>query len=227
MAVGGRRLVWVDRAGGEESIPAPARVYFYPRISPDGSRLAAEARDEESDIWVWDFGRATLTRLTFGASAESYPVWTPDGRRIIYSSDRDGVANLYWQAADGTGEAERLTKGGQSQSPYSTSPDGKYVVFREVSKSGGDSNLLALALNGDRTPRSLMATPASELSGEISPDGRWLAYESTESGRSEIYVRPWPSVADGRWQVSANGGRAPLWSRDGHGNCSISPRTIN
>jgi serine/threonine-protein kinase len=213
--IGGRRLAWVDRAGGEEPIQAPARVYFNPRISPDGSRLAAEARDEENDIWVWDFARATLTRLTFGASAESYPVWTPDSRRIIYASNRDGVSSLYWQAADGTGEAERLTKGGQFQAPNSTSPDGKYVVFREISKSGSDSNLLALPLDGDRTPRTLLATPAGELNGEISPDGRWFVYESSESGRIEVYVRPWPALADGRWQVSANSGRAPLWSHDG------------
>jgi len=213
--IGGRRLVWVDRAGTEESIPAPARVYFTPRISPDGSRLAVEARDEEADIWVWDFGRSTLTRLTFGPSSEGNPVWTPDGRRIIYASNREGAPNLYWQAADGTGEAERLTKSSQLQTPHSTSPDGKWVVFREFSKSGGDSNLLALTLDGDRTPRTLLATPAGELNGEISPDGRWMVYESTESGRVEIYVRPWPSVADGRWQVSNNGGQAPAWSHDG------------
>jgi len=213
--IGGRRLIWVDRAGGEESVPAPSRVYFNPRISPDGSRLAVEAREEENDIWVWDFERATLTRLTFGARAECWPVWTRDGGRIIYSSDRDGVPNLYWQAADGTGEAERLTKSAQSQFANSTSPDGKHVVFREISKSGGDSDLMVLGLDGDRTTRPLVATPAGELNGEIATDGRWIAYESTESGRIEVYVRPWPSVADGRWQISANGGRAPLWSHDG------------
>jgi Tol biopolymer transport system component len=164
---------------------------------------------------VWDFRRATLTRLTFGASSESFPVWTPDGRRIIYASNRDGPPNLYWQAADGTGEAERLTKSSQLQTPHATSRDGKWVVFREIGKSGSDSNLLALALDGDRTPRTLLATPAGELNGEISPDSRWMVYESTESGRIEVYVRPWPSVADGRWQVSSNGGHAPAWNHDG------------
>ncbi len=103
-----RTLVWVDRQGKEEVLTAEPRAYFYPRISPDGNRLAVDVRDEEDDIWIWDFGRETLTRLTFGPNRESSPTWTPDGQRVAFSSDRDGSFNVYWKAADGTEELERL-----------------------------------------------------------------------------------------------------------------------
>ena len=105
-----RTLVWVDRQGRETPIPAPPRAYPFPRLSPDGTQIAVIANDQELDIWVWDLGRTTLTRVTFDPGIDSNPVWTPDGRRLIFNSERVGARNLFWQAADGTGAVERLTE---------------------------------------------------------------------------------------------------------------------
>jgi serine/threonine-protein kinase len=209
-----RTLVWVDREGHEEPVTAEPRAYTYPRISPDGSRVAIDIWDQERDIWIWDFDRETLTRLTFDARRDLYPLWTPDGQRIVFSS-YDGLAyNLFWKTADGTGPAQRLSDSPNSQYPNSISPDGKQLVFRESTAEGDD--LWALSLQGERSPKAIVATEFNELNGEISPDGRWLAYQSNESGLSrEIYVRPFPNADEGRWQISTEGGRLPLWGRDG------------
>jgi len=205
-----RSLVWVDRMGREELLPTPARDYQYARISPDGTRLALDIRDQEEDIWIWNFTRLTLTRLTFDASLDLYPVWTPDSRRIVFASQRSGTQNLYAQAADGTGGVQRLTDTPSAQFPYSMMPAGDRLVVREDAPQRG-SDLLLLPLAGE--PRPLVQSMFSELNAELSPDGRWLAYQSNESGRDEIYVRPFPDVTGGRWQVSTGGGRTPLWAR--------------
>ena len=126
-----RSLVWVTRDGHEEPITAPERAYLYPRLSPDGTRIVVAGRDQEEDIWVWDIRKKLLTRLTFDHGTDTYPVWSHDGRRIIFASARDGIANLYAQLADGTGDAERLTKSAKLQHPHSVSPDGARIVFRE------------------------------------------------------------------------------------------------
>ena len=215
-----RTLVWVDREGREESLKAPLRAYTSLRISPDGTRLALEVRDQANDIWIWDLGRATLTRLTVDAGFDGAPVWTPDGRRIVFSSDR-GVAtnaNLYWQAADGTGAVERLMES-ESLSPAvasAFSPDGTRLLFTQPSPGGAtglDIHILPLA--GERRATTLVQTTFEEGNAEVSPDGRWVAYESNESGRSEIYVRPFPNVDEGKWTVSTGGGAQPLWARNG------------
>jgi len=206
-----RTLVWVDRDGREESLSAEPRAYIYPRISPDGDRVAVPVEDQDYDIWIWDFARETLTRLTFAPGEDTYPVWTPDGRRVAFASERDGTANLYWKAADGTGAVERLTESENRQYPYAFTPDTKQLVFLEVDEQGLD--LGVISLEGSSEP--LLATEFNERNGEISPDGRWLAYESDESGQPEIYVRPFPSVDEGKWQVSTGGGRRPLWAPDG------------
>ena len=210
-----RTLVWVDRMGKEEPIAAPPRGYVYPRLSPDGTRVAVAAIDQEQDIWIWDLRRATLTRLTLEPGVNQYPVWTPDGRRIIFTSDRaGGVANLWWQAADGTGAAERLTTSSNAQVPTGISPDGTQVVFTEPTPTMG-RDLLRLALDGSRRVTPLLQTKFDERNGIVSPDGRWLAYESDSSGRFEIYVRPFPNAGGGQWQVSTGGGTRPLWARSG------------
>jgi serine/threonine-protein kinase len=114
-----RTLVWVDRQGRETPIPAPPRAYVYPRLSPEGTRVAVSAADQELDLWIWDLARGTLTRLTFDPGSDDYPVWTPDGRRLIFSSERTTARNIFWQAADGTGAVERLTDSPNQQSaPY-------------------------------------------------------------------------------------------------------------
>ena len=208
---GDRTLVWVDRDGGEEALAAEPRAYTYPRISPDGGRLAVEVRDQENDIWIWDFARETLTRLTFDPRGDSYPVWTPDGTRVAFSSFRDGPRDLYWKAADSTGAVERLTESEDQPVPYAFTPDGRHLVFREQDEQG--FNLGVLSLEG--SPEPLLATEFSEVNGEISPDGRWLAYQSNASGQGEIYVRPFPNVEEGQWLISSGGGTRPLWARDG------------
>jgi len=206
-----RTLVWADRNGREEAIPAPPRTYLYPRISPDGTQVALDVRDQENDIWIWSLARRTLTRLTFDPGFDRYPVWTPDGRRIAFSSQRAGAANLFWQAADGTGAAERLTENTQVQYASSVSADGATLVFDEQ-QTATMADIQSLALGGDRRATPLIATPFTESTGDLSRDGRWLAYRSNESGRNEVYVRPFPGVDGGRWQVSTGGGTQPLWA---------------
>jgi len=211
-----RTLVWVDRQGREEPINIPPRGYVYPRISPDGTRVALDIRNsqQEGDIWVWDLARETLSRLTFGPGISRTPVWLPDGRRLAFLSDRGGpTTNLYWQAADATGAAERLTNSSQQHVPSSISPDGTRLVFR--TGAGASLDMEMLSLGGERQTTPLLRTRFIEQNGEVSPDGRWLAYESNESGQFQIYVRPFPGVDRGRWQVSTTGGTRPMWARNG------------
>ena len=126
-----RTLVWVDRQGREEALKAPPRAYVSPRISPDGTRVAVDALDQEQDIWIWDLTRHTLTRFIFDAALDSSPVWTLDGRRLVFTSARNGPLNLFWQAADGTGPIERLTENVNSQFSTSVSPDGTRLLLWE------------------------------------------------------------------------------------------------
>lgn len=213
-ATGARRtLTWVDRQGREEMLPAPTRAYVYPRLSPDGTRVAVAIADQENDIWIWDIPRQRLTRFTFNPAFDLFPVWTPDGRRLIWGVGSVG-ADVYWQAADGTGTIERLTETPNVEYPSAISPDGTRVLVREDAP-GTSQDVSVMNLAGDRRVTSLIRTTFNERNGEISPDGRWLAYESNESGGEEIYVRPFPAVETGRWQVSTGGGRQPLWARSG------------
>jgi serine/threonine-protein kinase len=214
LAVNARTLVWVDRTGKEEPIAAPPRPYAQPRISPDGTRVALYIVDQEGDLWVWDLRRATLTRLTLDSSKNWFPVWTPDGRRIVFSSTRGGQLNLWWQAADGTGAAERLTTSSNNQFATGITPDGTAVAFDEQTPTMR-RDLLQLALDGTRRVTPLLQTKFDERNGIVSPDGRWLAYESNSSGPVEIYVRPFPNVGGGQWLVSTAGGKKPLWARSG------------
>ncbi len=212
-----RTLVWVDRTGKEEPVAAPPRAYEHPRLSPDGTRVALFSNDQEDDLWIWDLGRATLTRLTLPPGQAYFPLWTPNGRRIIFSSNRGGQFNLWWQAADGTGAAERLTTSNNAQFLTGITPDGTAVVYDQGTPTMG-RDLLQLALDGTRRVTPLLQTKFDEENGIVSPDGRWLAYESNSSGpsgRLEIYVRPFPNVDGGQWQVSTAGGRQPLWARSG------------
>jgi serine/threonine-protein kinase len=236
-----RRLVWVDRQGREQPISAPPRAYLYPRISPDGTRLAVDVRDAVRDqyqnIVVWDFSRETLTPLIVDAL---YPLWTRDGKHIVYGSGRDSpgrfFVNLYRQAADGSGDAERLTESPNDQAPHSFTPDGKQLIMRQISgggASGFDLSLLNLETAHHRSeqtqsstgPKPLLATKFSENNPELSPDGRWLAYESDESGHTEIYVRPFPNVDAGKFPVSSSGGSRPVWAANGRELFYLAGRT--
>jgi serine/threonine-protein kinase len=208
-----RTLVWVDRQGRETPIPAPPRPYFLPALSPDGTRIALFANDQERDLWLWDLRRTTLTRLTSTTGVDVVQVWTPDSRRLIFTSERAGVRNLFWQAADGAGAVEPLTESPNTQYPTGLSPDGRTLIFTdEFATTGND--VMAMEVDSRRvTP--LVQSGFIEQNGTISPDGRWLAYEANDSGRFEIYVRPFPEVNSGRWQVSTNGGTRPIWARTG------------
>jgi len=208
-----RTPVWVTRDGREEAIGVPPRGYVFPRLSPDDAQVAFDIRDQQNDIWVWSFQRQTLAQLTFDPGTDGYPVWTPDGRRIAFSSPRLGTVNVFWQPSDGSGTAQRLAESSDPQNPTSFTPDGKAVVVQVVrSNTGQDLMLMHL---DTRKVEPLLETPATELGGEISPDGRWLAYFSNESGTAEVYVRPFPRVGDGRWLISSGGGTRPAWSKDG------------
>ena len=208
-----RTLVWVTRDGHETPIPASSRPYTYPRISPDGTRVAVWAIDQESDIWLWDFARLTMTRATFGGELDAHPVWTRDGTRIVFASEREGSRNIFWQATDGTGKVERLTKADNIQNPSSIAPDGSQIIFYETGNTTSD-DVMEVETAGSHRVTPLVQSPFSERNGVVSPDGRWLTYEANDSGRSEIYVRPYPDVNSGRWQVSSAGGTRPLWSPD-------------
>jgi serine/threonine-protein kinase len=155
-----------------------------------------------------------MTRLTSDPAADEYPVWTPDGRRLAFASTREGTFNLFWRAADGTGVVERLTESTNVQLPTAVSPDGTRLLFHWFGDGVG-ADVGMLTLDGQADAERLFATAFNERTPEISPDGRWIAYQSDVSGRGEIYVRPFPNVDDGRWQVSASGGMKPLWGPDG------------
>ena len=210
-AAAGRRLVWVDRIGREEVISAPTRPYT--TLSPDGMRVAVSSSDQDYDIWVWDFKRATLTRLTTEPGLDISPIWMPNGRRIIFGSDRSGARNLWWQAADNSDLAERLTTSPNFQSPTGITADGSTLIFSEV--GAGATDLMRLPLSGDRKAVPLMQTKFVERNGVVSPDGHWLAYESDSTGRLEVYVRPFPNATAGLSQVSTAGGTRPLWAQNG------------
>jgi eukaryotic-like serine/threonine-protein kinase len=204
------RLMWVDRRGATEPLPLPARIYNHPGLSPDGRSIAVGIG---SDIWVSDLARGTLNRLTL-EHKNYWPLWTHDGNRVAYASNRDGPMNLFWIKADGSGGEERLTKE-QNCSPVSFSRDGKWLAFYEFPFNfGGNYDIWLLPLDGERKPRRLLSAPFVERSPVFSPDGQWLAYASDESGRLEIYVQPFPGPGR-KWPISNEGGREPLWSRNG------------
>jgi serine/threonine-protein kinase len=185
-------------------------------VSPDGTRIALQIHEKTHEVWTWDIAAEKLTRLTFSPGLAAIPLWTPDGRNIIFGSSRDAShSNLYRRSADGTGVEERLTSSVHQQRPNATSPDGRWLVFEELTPSAG-YDLMMLSLDGGRKVEPLLATPFDERNAAISPDGRWMAYESNESGQSEVYVRPFPNVGDARYQISNGGGRSPTWASDGH-----------
>ena len=206
-------LVWVDRQGREEPLGVPDHEYRYPRLSPDDSRIAVDALDLDRDIWLWEFESQTLRRLTFGSAQDQSPVWLPDGRHIVFASGRDGGMSLYSQDTHGGGKAQRLTTSPNVQASYSATPDGTSVIFRSMESATGVDLSLLQTRNREITP--LIRTPFHDNNGEVSPDGRWMAYESNESGRFEVYVRPFPATESAVYQISTEGGTLPAWGRDG------------
>jgi serine/threonine-protein kinase len=217
-----RTLVWVDRHGRETALDDHPRSYVHPRVAPDGTRVAVFRGDEERDLWIWDLARAALTRTTYDPAIDTVPLWTPDSRRLIFSSSRAGASNLYMQAADGSGTASRLTDSPNNQQPTGMTPDGRQVVFYETT-AARQRDIKILTLTAAAQPVPLIETRFDERGGIVSPDGRWLAYESNSSGDYEIYVRPFPAVNDGLWPVSTAGGTQPLWEPNGRALFYIAP----
>jgi Tol biopolymer transport system component len=212
VAGGQSRLVWVSRSGEEQTLPAAPHSYQWPRVSSDGRRVAMTIPEPETQVWVYDLSRDTLARLTFDGNINSTFAWSPDGKRIAYNSNQAGPMNMFWQAADGSGGAERLTTSEYQHSPNSFSPDGQLLAFVESNPvTGRDIWVLRLA---DRKAQPFLKTPYEETAPKFSPDGKWLAYSSDESGRREIYVQPYPGPG-GKWQISTDGGQEPVWNPKG------------
>jgi Tol biopolymer transport system component/tRNA A-37 threonylcarbamoyl transferase component Bud32 len=223
-----RRLVWVSRNGAEQSLAAPARAYNYPQLSPDGRRVAVGIMEQETQTWLYDLARETLTRLTFEGNTNYAAVWTPDGKRIAFASSKEGPLNLFWQLADGSGGLERLTTSDYIHFPMSWSPDGQLLAFMEINPttgrdiwvlrmgdpSLGSGQVLSAGSGQVRKVLPFLRTQFSETSPRFSPDGRWLAYISDESGRYEVYVQPYPGPG-GKWQISTEGGTEPAWNPNG------------
>jgi serine/threonine-protein kinase len=204
-------LVWVTRNGTEHLLMAPPRQYDWPRLAPDGRRIAVEVSGQ---TWIYDTARDTLTRLTFAGAQNDGPTWTPDGTHVAVRSNREGVpAGIFWQRADGSGGDARLTTPTQAADlPLSFSPDGTLLAFiRTDPKTQRDIWVQSLD-DQKRTP--FLVTAATEGAARFSPDGRWIAYVSNESSRPEIYVQPYPGPG-GKWQISTDGGIEPAWNPNG------------
>ncbi len=209
-----RELVWLDRDGRVTPIPAPPQPFTRIALSPDGSKAAVGIDDpDNADIWVVDLVRGTSTRLTSEPTIDSAPVWSPDGRWIAFRSERESPG-LFRRDALGAGPIEQLsTTDGPIHSPSAWSPDSTtlfFSLFRSYTRQA-----VAAVTPPDRTVRVLLDGDFAQFEPQLSPDGRWLAYQSSESGRIEVMVRPYPDVTGGRWQISTAGGSSPRWSPDG------------
>jgi serine/threonine-protein kinase len=202
-----RELVWVDQRGAARPLSVEKRPYSEVAVSPDGQRIALGVMGQagNQDIWVYDIARGTLNRVTFSPGLDASPIWNPDGRRLTYDSVRGGPMQIFQVPFDGSGTEERLIDGAAAGSWH---PSGKWLAY----DIGGDIYVLALT---DRKAQPFVASPEfTEAFPAFSPDGRWIAYQSTETGRSEIYVRAFPGPG-GKTQVSTEGGARPRWSHDG------------
>jgi Tol biopolymer transport system component len=217
-------------------LAAPARAYRGPRLSPDGRQVVVAIEELETQVWLYDLFRETLTRFTFEGNTNLGSIWTRDGKRIVFESNKEGPMNLFWQLADGSGGLERLTTGENLNIPGSLSPDGRLLAFAEVNPATGydiwimqmgdpspssgqapsaSSGQVPSAASGQlRKAQPFLRTPFNESAPVFSPDGHWLVYTSDESGRFEIYVQTYPGPG-GKWQISTEGGTEPLWNRNG------------
>jgi len=215
-------ISWMAKDGKTTPLRAAAANWSNPQFSPDGTRLAMDIQDgAQLDVWVYEWTRDTLTRLTFDPRLDFKPIWTPDSRGIVFGSTRSGVGNLYWKRADGTGDDQRLTNSPNAQVPGSIHPSGKFIAYSETHLDTGDDVMVA-PLEGDERSGWKVGAATTFVAGRLqdrepkfSPDGRWIAYFSDESGRPEVYVRPFPGPG-GKWQISNAGGTEPTWSLSRH-----------
>ena len=207
-----RTLTWVDRTGSEEILPVPARPYSQPRLSPSGTQVAMGIDDADRDVWIYDVENGALRRLTFGGS-DGFPVWTPDGRHVVFQSNRAGVPAVYWKPSDGGGPAERLAVTETYDMPHSFTPDGNKLALVQAHPETA-TDISWLDMTDREQTHEYLKTAGFENSPMFSPDGRFLAYRTEESGRGEIYVQPFP-MTGAKWQVSTGGGSEVVWAHDG------------
>ncbi len=208
-------LSWVDRSGRTSRLAVAPAAYQNLVISPDGRRAALNIDGANASVWILDLDRTTVTRLTHEWSNNN-ALWTPDGTRVTFTSARGGVRTLFWQRVDGQGEAEPVFPSGQFAAQVtqaSWTRDGRTAIFDALSSRTGQ-DLWVVGLDGDRTPKPLMQTSFNEMQPAVSPDGRWLAYVSNETGRSEVYVQPFPGPGS-KTRISTDGGLRPVWARSG------------
>jgi serine/threonine-protein kinase len=220
-------MVWVDRAGRETPVDTSWTLRFVEfganagwALSPDGTRLAIGlATDAGDDIWVKRLPRGTLSRVSYDDAAEFRPRWMPDGRTLMFESNRPGTGagGIYVRAADGTGSDSLVLRAPGGVYEAAWSPDKQWLVYRTggtVAQTGG-RDIVGIRPGSDTAPQPVVVTPYDEEAIAISPDGRWLAYESNETGRTEIFVRPFPATASAKRQISNGGGVAPVWAKHG------------
>ena len=192
-------------------------MYRNPELSPDGARVAVNAvaaQGSTQDLWLVELARGITSRFTFDPGNDIYPVWSPDGSRIVFGSDREGgVYHLYQKRADGVGIEEPFVKSSLDMLPHSWSPDGRFLAYR--TPVNGRSQIGIVPLTGERTLRMFEPSRFIQFYSQVSPDGRWLAYNTDESGRFEVYVQSFPAPGGGKWQISKDGGWFPRWRRDG------------
>jgi eukaryotic-like serine/threonine-protein kinase len=212
----GDRMVWFDRSGKEQETVGDPGEYHNPTLSPGGGdRLAfdlADPRTGKTDIWIRDLARGVSSRFTFGKGDAYCPVWSPDGKRIAFSCDRDGSTNIYEKTSDGQGEEKLLLKSDETKIVCDWSRDGKYIAFMSQGKDTS-WDIWTLPTSEGAKPTVFVRTQFTELLPSFSPDGRFLAYMSNESGRQEVYVQSFPGPG-GKWQVSTAGGVDPHWRAD-------------
>jgi len=207
----GQTLVWVDRDGRDEPLPAALRAFSKPRLSPDGRQVALVVDNRQ--IVAYDIGRATLTPLTAPEATANFPAWTPDGARLAFSSSQQGALQMMWMSADASGPVERLTTSTLFQFPSSFSPDGQLLFFVELDPATAQDVWVLPVVPGGK-PRPVLRTQSVEEAPMLSPDGRWLAFVSNDSGDNEVYVRRFPG--GGRnVRISSGSGQEPAWSPDG------------
>jgi Tol biopolymer transport system component len=212
-AAGRGELVIVDRQGAERSLREGPDVFFSPRFSPDGVRMALGIGPAPvGQLWILEMEQEILMPLTFEGN-NLYPVWSWDGKRVAFASNRAGTDDLYWRPADGSGVAEPLLTGDHGQYPGSFSRDGRLLIYREDHPDTG-RDIWFLLLEGDGTPQAYLTTPHDEYTPQLSPDGRWLAYTSNVSGLDEVYVGAFPDAGAPR-RVSVDGGTEPQWGPAG------------
>ena len=205
-----RSIVWVDRQGKEEPISLPVRPYSTVRISPNGTRLAVDHIDLE-EVWICDLERGSTQRLTFDPASDYRPVWTTDGERVVFLSARLEDTGIFSKRADGVGTVDHLVMNAGYPYPEAISPDGKMLVFRPVASVSPTSYV---SMDGNGEPEVLLEGKFNERNVRISPDGKWMSYESAETGRFEVYVQSFPD-AGAKWQVSIEGGEEAVWNPDG------------